>query len=338
MTKIKHTGTYYISIILMICMCFMSSCTYDYFDDETNYVVYVPKADENERTDTYKIEDLTILIYNPSSLEKERRSSFPFDDNARTRVGNFNFKLFPGEHSVFCLTNTSGLEFAETNSFTDARFTLKQEGEYYIEPSVVLLDTMKPLILFPGPVITDIAYFEKKYVGRICVVFKNLTNINSNLTYSNINKVEAIVEGIGTKQYLSHIMDSTKTRSSRNSSADRMFISPQLYDNPYQDFDFGFDSYYFPSPDLTEEGQEMEPIRFHLNFYDSNGNLLNSNPLESSLTDRATGKPIPLHMNQTLILAIDGNTIQVLTLDNPLDWDSTVEKEKDNTPGGGTEI
>ncbi|MDR1501826.1 MAG: hypothetical protein LBT43_05160 [Prevotella sp.] len=335
MTNRIYSGLLY--FILSVCICFAPSCTYDYFEDESNYVIYVPKADMNTRTDTYKINDISIFIYN-SNLEKERYSSYPFEDNARTRVGNFNFKLFPGEHSVYCFTNISGVNFSEIDAFSTARFGLKQNEEgYYEEPSVIFLESMKPFIHFPGPVVTDTAWFEKKYVGRICVAFKNMTNLNSSLTFSNIKKVEILAKGVGVTQYLSQIeiTDPLDTRSSRNSIDDKILLTSQLSENPYPDFDFGFDNYYFPS--LSPVDGVTEPISLQLSFLDENNDIIST--LAIDLIDRVTGEATILHMDETILVTVDGNNIQILRLEDPSDWNSDIESGGNNTPGGGgTEI
>lgn len=323
-------------IVLSVCICF-GSCTYDYFEDESNYVVYIPKADVNKRTDTYKINDVSILIYN-DNLEKERYSYYPFDDNARTKLGNFNFKLFPGEHSVYCFTNIPEIDFSDIDTYNTSRFSLKQdENGYYEEPPVILLESKKPLIRFPGPVVIDTAWFERKYVGQICVAFKNLTNLNSALTFNNIKKVEILTKGAGVVQYLSEISDSINTRSSRNTVNDRMRLTSELYENPYKDFDFGFDNYYLPSLIPETEGGDTEPITLELNFIDQNDKIMNS--LFVDLIDRKTNKAMILHMNETLLVTVDGNNIQVLHLDDPYDWDPNIQPGGNNTPNGnGTEI
>lgn len=321
---------------VLICLCLLSSCTYDYFEDETNYVVYVPKADVNKRTDTYKVDDVRIFIYN-TDLEKDRYSLNPFEDNARTTVGNFNFKLLPGVHPVHCFSNITGVDFSEIQTYTTAKFALQQsEGGYYKEPPVILSEHFEPLIRFPGPLVTDTAWFEHKYVGRICVAIKNLETINSKLTLTNIKRVEVVASGVGTFQYLSHISDSINTRSSRNNTSEKMLLTAKLYKDPYQDYEFGFENYYLPSPDLSIEGNSSEPINLNITFYDGNNNIIDFIHVE--VID-ANHQPLVLHMAETLMVTIDGNDVKVLTLKDLLDWNPVIEAGKDNTPGGGgTEV
>lgn len=322
---IKYTIKFCLSSILAL-ICLLSSCTYDYFEDESNYVIYIPKADVNKRTDTYKVDDVGLYIYNNESLERERHSVSPFEENARSRVGNFNFKLFPGQHYAYCFSNTSSTNFVETESFMTSRFLLKQsDNGAYKEPSAILLDKKDPLIQFPGPVVTDTAWYEHKYVGRICVAFKNMTNLNSRLTFDNIKKVEVVAEGVGTVQYLYQITDSTNTRSTRLTSNDKIELSPQLYKNPYTGFDFGFENYYFPS--LSETlGVTMV---LNVIFYDGDNNILYD--LNIGVVDRQNNSiPLILHMNQTLLVAVDGNDVQIIELGDPENWDPDIQ------PGGGS--
>lgn len=335
MTNRIYNGLLYF-IVLSVCVCF-ASCTYDYFEDESNYVVYIPKADVNKITDTYKIDDVSILIYN-DNLEKERYSYYPFDENARSRAGNFNFKLFPGEHSVYCFTNIPEIAFSDIDAYSTARFSLNQdENGYYEEPPAITLENRKPLIRFPGPVVVDTAWFETKYVGRICVAFKNLTNLNPALTLNNIKKVEVLAQGVGVVQYLSEITDISNTRSSKYNTNDRMKLTSQLYENPYQDYEFGFANYYFPSLVTSTSDAATEPISLELRFLNSNDQLITT-PLVVDVINRTTNEAIILHMNETLVVAIDGNNIQILHLDSPYDWDPNIEPGGNNTPGGGTEI
>ncbi|GAB6122714.1 hypothetical protein [Dysgonomonas termitidis] len=289
------------------------------------------------RTDTYKIDNISILIYN-NNLEKERYSSYPFEDNARTKLGNFNFKLFPGEHSAYCFTNIAGINFPEIETFSTARFELKQnESGYYEEPPAILLESKRPFIHFPGPIVTDTVWFEEVYVGRICIAFKNMTNLSPSLTFDNIKNVEILAKGVGVTQYLSQIeiTDPLETRSSRYSIDDKILLTSQLSQDPYPDFDFGFDNYYFPS--LSAVDGITEPISLQLNFLSGNNNIIST--LAIDLIDRLTGEAIILHTGETLLVTVDGNNIQILHLEDPSDWNSGIESGGNNTPGGGgTEI
>ncbi|WP_255491297.1 MULTISPECIES: hypothetical protein [unclassified Dysgonomonas] len=310
-----------------------SSCTYDYFEDETNYVVYVPKADAAKMTDTYKVEDVRIYIFN-TDLQRERYSVNPFAENARSRVGNFHFKLLPGLHHVYCFTNMQNIGFSDIQSHNTARFGLQQsEDGYYQEPPVILVDYNEPHMRVPGPPITDTAWFEHQYVGRICFAMKNLGKVNPKLSFDNIKKVDIIASGVGTIQYLSQLSDSVQTRSSRNGIDDKMRLSAELYQSPYKDFEFGFENYYLPSPDLSAEGNSSDAFSFKISFMDAGNNIIET--LNVDAVDSKTGKAVVLHMAQTIVLTIDGNNVQILELGNPHDWYSDIEGTDNNTPGNG---
>jgi len=309
----------------------MQSCTYDYFEDETNYVVYVPKADRELRTETYSIEDLSILIYS-GDLHKDRYSYHPFEENARSKVGNFHFRLYPNSYSVYCFTNVQEVTFQDINSHNQAKFDLEQNTDgYYNEPSAIHVDYKEPTINFPGPAVRDTAWFEGKYVGRICVAFKELTKIDPSLTYNNIKRIDIEAGGIGVTQYLSKLTDSISTRSSRISTQDKMKLTSEPFKVEYKDFEFGVQNYYFPSPDLSEEGRESEPIHLSLKFIGKDNNTLST--LNIRVTDKK-GVPVVLHMNQTLVVEVDGNNITVLGLDDPEQWSPNIESGGNSSPGG----
>jgi hypothetical protein len=310
----------------------MSSCTFDYFEDETNYVVYVPKADRNRWTENYRIENLDMLIYN-GDLSKEKHSVYPFTETSRSRVGNFNFRLYPGSYSVFCFTNAGSVDFHDIGHIDNARFQLRQlEGGAYNEPAAIYVDHAAPTIHFPGPVVNDTARFERLYVGRICIAFKNLLKIDPSLTFSNIKRVEIEAGGVGVAQHLSLLTDSLNTRSTRFEVNDKMKLTAEPFSVQYKDFEFGIQNYYFPSPDLSRENRESEPIHLLLRFVGNNGNFLSS--LNISVVDQ-TNSPVILHMNETLVVEVDGNHIQVLRLSDLEDWNPVIESEDESSPGAG---
>lgn len=319
---------YCLSSILAL-VCILQSCTYDYFEDESNYVIYVPKADENVRTDIYKVDDVDLLIYSNESLQRQRHSVSPFDENARSRVGNFNFKLFPGQHYAYCFSNSSSVDFADTQSFKTSHFKLQQlTNGSYKEPGGILLDNKSPFIHFPGPVLTDTAWYERKYVGRICVAFKNMANLNPRLTYDNIKQIKVEAEGIGTMQYLYQITDSINTRSTRLSANDKMELTSKLLKNPYSGFDFGFENYFFPS--LSETTNTTMVL--NINFLDGNGASLYK--ISVGVVDRLNAsEPMILHMNQTLVIKVDGNDVQIIELGDPQNWDSQIQEGGGSSPG-----
>ncbi|MDR2955400.1 MAG: hypothetical protein LBV43_09990 [Prevotella sp.] len=333
MIKEYHISGFYLLIALFLLL-LVTSCTYDYFEDETNYVVYIPKADKNVRTEDYKVEDVNILIYN-GDLQKERYSYHPFAENARSIYGNFNFRLYPGTYSVYNFTELQETSLIDLSSHSQARFELKQsaDGLYYEEPQAIYVEYKNPTIHFPGPLVIDTVLFETKYTGRICIAFKNLTKIDPSLTYNNIKKIKIEARGIGVTQYLSKMdVITDNTRSSRKTPDDKMLLTSTPFKLEYKDFEFGVQNNYYPSPDLSQEGREFEPIDLNLSFIGQDDTSLSY--LNIAVKDK-NRNPVVLHMDETLVVEVDGNNITILRLDNLEEWNPQIESEDDSDPSGG---
>ncbi len=323
MNMIKRYSVHIFSlwIILFFSLSFSVSCTYDYFEDETNYVVYVPKANADLITDEYRIEDIHIYIYNDEMLERQRKASFPFQENTRMKFGNFNFRLFPVSYDAFCFANTEGIHFYDMASRKAGRFGLTESsgGEYHYPDSFASfsLEKLKPQINYPGPLEVDTAYFNKRYSGRICIAFKKITNLHSLLTYNNIKTVRIEATGVGTFQQMSLLTDSIHTRSSSYTPSDKVIMELTPYQNPFGDFEFGIDGYFFPS--LSDR-----PISLWLDFLDNNGNSIYSFPVDI---------PNTLHMNETIYLGTDGLTVFILGINTPEQWNPEIVSGGDEGMG-----
>lgn len=340
--KYKYTNRFCLIFIITF-MCLVSSCTYDYFEDETNYIVYVPKADHNKLSESggnYLIKDVKILIYEDPNFGLERHTyiDVPELKDPRYKVGNFGYRIHPGDHDVFCFSNITSIEFKDTDLLNDAYFELTQatETNTYNAPSRILLDKKEPFIIYPGPVITDTAYLDHKYVGQICFAMKNMQVLSPALTYDNVASVRIVASNVGTKQSLSSITDSINTRSTRNNINDKIVLTSTLEKNlppAFSNYDYGFKNYYFPSLDSSLEGISGEiPIEFVISFLDASDNVITS--LNTSLVD-SSYNPRVLHMNETIWIGLDGNDITIITIGAPEEWNSDILAGEGNESGAG---
>lgn len=315
---IVHLFSFRIS--LFFSLIFFASCTYDYFEDETNYVVYAPKANSELMTDEYRIEDIRIYIYN-ETIGRQKTASYPFQENARMKFGNFNFRLYPGSYFTYCFANSAGIGFYEAATLQDALFGLPEShsNEYRYPSSLAgfFAEVKNPEIKYPAPLKTDTAYFNRRYSGRICVAFERLTEINPLLTYSNIKEVKIEATGVGTYQNFVLLTDSIYTRSSRYSPSDKVMMQCTPYEKPLEGYDFGIDGYFFPS--LGDEGEGSIPIILSMDFIGNDGNSIHAFTLR--VRDYAKNETIILHMNQTIYLGTDGRSMSVLEIGGPEPWD-----------------
>lgn len=327
---IVHPFSFRIS--LFFSLIFFASCTYDYFEDETNYVVYAPKTNSELMTDEYRIEDIRIYIYN-ETLGKQKTAAYPFQENARMRFGNFNFRLYPGSYFTYCFANTGEMNFYDVGSWQNASFGLPKSDskEYRYPGSLVglLAEVKNPEIKYPAPLKTDTAYFNRRYSGRICVAFERLEKINPLLTYANIKEVKIEATGVGTRQNLTLLTDSINTRSSRYSPSDKVTMQCIPYEKPLQGYDFGIDGYFFPS--LNDEGEGSIPITLSMDFIGRDGNSIHA--FSISVRDYSKNETIILHMNQTIYLSTDGRSTLILDITGPEPWDPGIVSDENQSEG-----
>lgn len=330
MIKRYSIHPYSFRISLFFSLIFFASCTYDYFEDETNYVVYAPKADSELMTDEYRIEDIRIYIYN-ETIGKQKTASYPFQENARMRFGNFNFRLYPGPYSTYCFANTGGMNFYDVDSWQNASFGLpKSASEEYRYPGSLaglLAEVKNPEIKYSVPLRTDTAYFNRRYSGRICVAFERLEKINPLLILTNIKEVKIEATGVGTRQSLTLLTDSTRTRSGRYSPSDKVTMECIPY--ALKEYDFGIDGYFFPS--LSDEGEGSIPITLSMDFIGRDGNSIHT--FSISAMDYSKNETIILHMNQTIYLSTDGLSTLMKDVAGPEPWDPGIVSDENQSEG-----
>lgn len=101
----------------------LASCTYDYFEDETNYQVFVPEVLNKT------VSDCRVLVYNDAgTLVGARYATSPWDKDPRMEAGLFSFRLTPGEYKVYCYTNTDSLTFVDGQHLDASAFILKSSS------------------------------------------------------------------------------------------------------------------------------------------------------------------------------------------------------------------
>lgn len=278
-------------IVLVTCVTVLfsiTSCTYDYFADETNYLVFVPEVLDNSIT------DCRVMVYTESGkLVRERYAAAPWGKDPREQIGLFGFRLPQGDYKVYCYTNTDSVYFSETGSLESSHFALKEKeigSDMYIEPSDILFHKLTPTIIHPGILKTDTAVV-KKYTGRITVRFKNFPADASRIEHVNLR-----AERAATVQYLKE-----DTLTARYSEHDMMYALGKL---PVQQTSgvVEVDHLFLPTVDETDKWVSLNYI-----FLDSSGEQIIRLPLE--LVDTNTGVPLRLYHGKRLIIEVDSYTI-----------------------------
>lgn len=277
------------------------SCTHDYFEDETNYLVFVKEVMDKTAT------DCRVMVYNEAGeLSGMRYASYPFEKDPRIKAGLFGFRLPPGEYKVYCYTNTDSVSFVEENTLNNCAFMLKNchAGEnHYVQPSDIRFRTLKPTIPHYGVRLTDSVNLEQ-YTAQVTVKFKNFPG-----EVSHIKQVELNAERAATRQYLR-----SDTLTSHCSAADIEYNRCGL---PVQD-EPGFlvvNNRFFPTV-----ADDVAPLRLNYAFYDESGNIVNTIPID--LKDKETGENIRLLHGQHLIITVDTYFVVKIEIEG---WDEQIE-------------
>ena len=283
---------------ITVCLSF-TSCTYDYSEDETNYIVFVPEIVDKT------ISDCRVMVYNDAGvLVKARYASSPWDKDPRIAMGQFSFRLPPGAYKVYCYTNTDSLSFVDSPSLEQSAFTLKESAfgvSAYAQPPDLFFQKFTPSIAHSGYLYVDTLHAQR-YTGRITVRFKNFPG-----NVSEITNVQLLAEGVSTKQ---HLKDDTL--ATRLSTSDVMYHSDKI---PSQSDPriLEVDHRYFPSI-------QDEHIRLNFTFMNAGGGIVSSMPVE--VTDKQTGAPLRLLHGQRIIIEIDSYTIVKISI---VGWNEDIQ-------------
>lgn len=283
-----------------------TSCTYDYFEDETNYIVFVPEVYDKT------VRDCRVMIYNEAGvLVGEKSATAPFDKDPRIQIGQFAFRLQqPGDYKVYCYTNTDSLTFAETGSFDRASFKMNliEGSDNYMQPSDMYFQKLEHTVEHPAFLIVDTTDI-KRYTGRITVRYKNFPAYLADL--SKVEKIHTTAEGIGTKQYIK--LDTLTTRSG---PTDVMSHFSTPLDRGADRIEI--DNRFFPSIEDT-----LSVLNFEL--FDSNDERVINLSLE--VADFDTQIPLRLLHGRRMIIEVDRYTIINVSV---VDWDADVQEEDVN--------
>jgi hypothetical protein len=91
----------YVASVLALCATLgvvVGSCTYDYFEDETNFRLYVPQIESGEISKFYVA--FHRIDGGGGTHVVTREFTAPFNDNESIRQGILKFKLPPGQYDI----------------------------------------------------------------------------------------------------------------------------------------------------------------------------------------------------------------------------------------------
>ena len=279
-----------------------TACTYDYFEDETNYIVYIPEVKDKT------VDGCRVMIYDKSGLLVGDKSTLTSTNDAKLDQGLFTFRLPVGDYKVYCYANIHGVSFADESAHETSVFTLPnhETGEHYVQPSDVFYDILEHTVQHPGILRSDTTEIER-YVGRITVQFKNFP-----FDLTNLSNIDLAAVGVASKQYLKH-----ETKTSCATDEDVMKHSDDLSTISLAGNVVELSHRYFPT---------VENVYKTLNFTfnGSGGECIGVMPVR--VADPDTNIPHALGPGQHLLIVVDRYLISNIKL---VGWDEDINTGDD---------
>ena len=137
----KRTGIIYL-VAIMVLTGFYTSCTYDYFVDETNFEIYVPQIEDGT------IDNFYVAIHDEHGNHLVTKFfEAPFTQNERIKQGLIRFKLPPTMASISCFANYSPDLLTEGESLSQSH---KGQRPLDSEPNVYYSSFSEPLAYLSG--------------------------------------------------------------------------------------------------------------------------------------------------------------------------------------------
>lgn len=241
-------GIWLLGLYLMIFAMTMTSCTYDYFEDENNFRLYVPQIERGE------IENFHIAFHDASGRHVlTREINAPFNKDELMKQGILRFKLPCGEnYTISCFANYDIQASTPGQHYTDSylkKTLIDGTNVYYSRTtnprSFLSTATVYP-IGHPEASIARVVNIDEKqcYKGKVTVNFKDLPAI--------VARVDIYYKGLATK----YIFNGTFDRFSPN---DRILASFNTADYTSENI-VSFTDIINPSVGVGQFGA-MEPLQ-----------------------------------------------------------------------------
>ena len=275
-----------------------TACTYDYFVDETNYIVYIPEVKDK------KVDGCRVMVYDKTGLLVGDKSTSTTTNDTKIEFGLFTFRLPVGDYKVYCYANTDGVAFSDESSYETSALSLlsHETGDSYVQPSDVFFDIREHTVKHPGVLVTDTAEI-KRYVGRITVRFKNFP-----FDVTNLASIDLLAEGVATKQYLKH-----DTLTTCIGDVDFLKHTDDLSTISLKEGVLEVDHRYFPSIENSYK-------TLNFSFLNSGGEQIARIPV--GVADPDTYTPYRLYYGKRLIIEVDRYLITTIQL---VGWNEDIQ-------------
>lgn len=280
--------------ILVCCLLLpaLGSCTYDYFEDEMNYKVFVPEFKDKLVT------DCRVTVWNKATgaLAGDIYARVGQTGNNVIDAGIFPFKLPAGEYKTSVVTNTDSVTFTDLDDLGFAAFSLNRKpGGLFKQPAMMHCDYIGRVIDQPSVLVCDTAHIYQ-YPAKITVRYRGNTVSDKKCTKAHMSLLN-----IGTSQPIS--LD-TLTAGGNDRRCDYWFENLEPYPISAEGARFEVSGLLFPSV-------ENETTRLQIEYKDAENAILGKYII--SLTTKES-KPLRFLHGEHVIIDIynEGITITLI--------------------------
>lgn len=267
-------------VCICAAICMTTSCTYDYFQDETNFWLYVPQMKNNE------IKNFYVAFHDAGGKNIiVREVTAPFNKDSFMEQGILRFRLSPGEYSITCFADYAdgsitrgaplvGSYKAKELDNSEPDLYISRVEDYTTDPRFLAFNRMVYPVGHPASkdtVISDMTDIQR-YKGEIITKFIDLPAV--------VARIDILYTGLATKLKFDGTLD-------RFSPQDRIIASIDVgkYRASGKDGN-GLNNIVFtdkinPSAglnfnDYVADGfiGSAEPVRLEIRFFDRNGGVI----------------------------------------------------------------
>lgn len=279
--KIVKYERWLLGLYLIIFTMIITSCSYDYFEDENNFRLYVPQIENSEITNFY------ISIHDASGRHVlTREINAPFDNDELMKQGILRFKLPYGkDYTVTCFADYATEATTPGNPYADSYLKKTSVDGTFVyasrttNPRSFLSTATVYPIGHPEAAIARVVNIDQKqcYKGKVIVNFKELPTF--------VSRVDIYYKGLATKYNFNGTFDrfspsdlilasfKTSDYTSGNIVSFEDIINPSAGVNP-----FGMMDPLQPLITKASYAPSGEPLELEMRLFDAVGTNVGTIP------------------------------------------------------------